>query len=140
MRTDLRAEINVTPLVDVCLVLLIIFMLVTPLLTPPVELPATPEPEAFAAEAPRTKITVAAGPPVRVTVDDDRTPLSDPALEALLAALHAQGPGREIVLRADRRLPYGEVKRVLKAIQGAGFKNVGLAAEKKGMAFDSIHD
>jgi len=104
MRTNLRAEINVTPLVDVCLVLLIIFMLVTPLLTAPVELPAAADPQAFAAETPRTKITLAAGPPVRVTVDDDRTPLSDPALETLLAALHAQGAGRAIVLRADPRL------------------------------------
>ena len=130
MRTNLRAEINVTPLVDVCLVLLIIFMLVTPLLTTPVELPAAADPQAFAAETPRTKITLAAGPPVRVTVDDDRTPLSDPALETLLAALHAQGAGRQIVLRADRRLRYGDVKRVLKVIQGAGFRDVGLAAER----------
>jgi biopolymer transport protein TolR len=130
MHTNLRAEINMTPLVDVCLVLLIIFMLVTPMLAPPVELPKTDSPEPFDAQAPRSKITIAAGRPARVTVDDDPSPLSDPALEALLAALHAGGPSREIVLRADRSLPYAEVKRVLRLVQSAGFRDVGLAAER----------
>jgi biopolymer transport protein ExbD len=130
MRTNLRAEINVTPLVDVCLVLLIIFMLVTPLLAPPVELPVASSPSPFDAEASRSKITVAAGSPVRVTMDDDPTPLSEPALQILLAALHGEGPNRQIVLRADRSLPYAEIKRVLRAVQAAGFKDVGLAAER----------
>jgi len=130
MRTQLRAEINMTPLVDVCLVLLIIFMLVTPLLAPPVELPVAASPSPFDAEAPRSKITIAAGSPVRVTMDDDPTPLSEQALQILLGALHGEGPGRQIVLRADRSLRYAEIKRVLREIQAAGFKDVGLAAER----------
>jgi biopolymer transport protein TolR len=130
MRSEIRAEINVTPLVDVCLVLLIIFMLVTPLLAPPVELPKADSPQAFDAQAPRSRITIAPGRPVRVTVDDDPSPLSDSALETLLGALHAGGPRREIVVRADRTLPYAEVKRVLRIVQSAGFGDVGLAAER----------
>jgi len=128
MRGELRADINVTPLIDVCLVLLIVFMLVTPLLTVPVELPEGTLLSPFSPEAPRAKITIAAGPPARVTVDEDPQSLSEPALETLLAALYAQGPNREIVIRADRRLPYAEVKRVFRAVQAAGFRSVGLAA------------
>ena len=52
MRSSLRAEINVTPLVDVCLVLLIIMMVVTPLMHAPVELPKAQEPEAWARSRP----------------------------------------------------------------------------------------
>ncbi|MFY9550403.1 MAG: biopolymer transporter ExbD [Thermoanaerobaculia bacterium] len=129
MRHALRAEINVTPLVDVCLVLLIIFMVVTPLLNG-VKLPEAPQPEAWPAEPARTRITLVFGPPVAISIDDDPSPLSEPAFEELLKALHAQRPGRQILLRADRRLSYGEVKRVMRAVQAAGFPAIGLVAEK----------
>jgi len=62
MRTAVRAEINVTPLVDVCLVLLIIFMVVTPLFNA-VRLPAAPEPELWGTEPARSKILLSYGPP-----------------------------------------------------------------------------
>jgi biopolymer transport protein ExbD len=130
MRSSLRAEINVTPLVDVCLVLLIIMMVVTPLMHAPVELPKAQDPEAWGAEPARSKVTVSFGPPVAVRVDDDPTPMGEEALAALLQAIHAQDPRREISLRADRRLTYGEVKRVLRFVQEAGFPAVGLVAER----------
>ena len=129
MRHALRAEINVTPLVDVCLVLLIIFMVVTPLLNQ-VELPQAPEPLAWPAETARTRITLAVGPPVAISVDDDPGPLSEPALEMLMRALHERQPTRQILLRADRRLSYGDVKKVLRIVQAAGFASVGLVAER----------
>ncbi len=129
MRHALWAEINVTPLVDVCLVLLIIFMVVTPLLNQ-VELPQAPEPAAWPAEPARTRVTLALGPPVSISVDDDPGPLSEAAFEELMRALHAQQPGRQILLRADRRLPYGEVKRILRIVQAVGFASVGLVAER----------
>src|SRR5262245_56806202 len=129
MRHALRAEINVTHLVDVCLVLLIIFMVVTPLLNQ-VELPQAPEPAAWPAEPARTRITLALGPPVAIYVDDDPGPLSEAAFEELMRALHAQQPGRQILLRADRRLAYGEVKRILRIVQAVGFASVGLVAER----------
>ena len=130
MRSSLRAEINVTPLVDVCLVLLIIMMVVTPLMHVPVELPKAQEPEAWGAEPARSKVTVSLGPPVAIRVDDDPNPLSEDALTTLLKAIHAHDPRREIALRADRRLAYGEVKRVLRFVQEAGFPAVGLVAER----------
>ena len=130
MRSSLRAEINVTPLVDVCLVLLIIMMVVTPLMHAPVELPKASEPETWGAEPARSKVTVSYGPPIAIRVDDDPTPMGEEALATLLRAIHAQDPRREIALRADRRLAYGEVKRVLRFVQEAGFPAVGLVAER----------
>jgi len=129
MRHTLAAEINVTPLVDVCLVLLIIFMVVTPTLNQ-VELPQAPEPQAWPAEPARTRITLALGPPLAISVDDDPGPLSEPALEMLMHALHARQPSSQILLRADKRLSYGDIKRVLRIVQAAGFGAVGLVAEK----------
>jgi biopolymer transport protein ExbD len=129
MRGDVRAEINVTPLVDVCLVLLIIFMVVTPLINA-VQLPEAPEPELWGTEPARSKIIVSYGPPVTVRVDDDPSPLDDGALVILLGAMHKADPRREIALRADWRLPYAEVRRVLRVIQEAKFPAVGLVAER----------
>ena len=125
-----QAEINVTPLVDVCLVLLIIFMVVTPLMNQPVDLPKAESPLPFPAEPALSKVTIAYGPPAAISVDDDPGPLSASAFQELIRALHEQNPRREIVVRADRRLAYGEVKRVLHTVQEAGFATVGLVAER----------
>lgn len=130
MRRSVSPEINVTPLVDVCLVLLIIFMLVTPLLTPSVELPEAPAPEGWSSTRPPSRIAIAFGPPVTVTVDDDRSPLDRAALLVLLKALHENDPRREIAVWADRRLPYREVRRVIGDVQEAGFSGVGLVARR----------
>ena len=130
MHSQVRAEINVTPLVDVCLVLLIIFMVVTPLIDQGiVKLPEAPSPERWPAEPARSKVMLAYGEPPRISLDNDPGPLSQAAFAEIMNALHAQNPRREIVLRADRRLPYGEVKRVLRTVQDAGFRTIGLSAE-----------
>ena len=135
MTTEVRAEINVASLVDVCLVLLIIFMVVTPLIEPGrVELPEAPSPGPWPAEAARSRVTLVFGPPVAISVDDDPGPLSPAAFEELLRAIRARDARHDIVLRADRRLPYGEVKRALRTIQAAGFPTVGLVAERPARA------
>ena len=131
MRPSVGPEINVTPLVDVCLVLLIVFMLVTPLLTPSVELPETPAPQGWPTTRPPARIAIAFGPPVTLTVDDDRSPLDHAALRTLLNALHETDPHREIAVWADRRLPYREVRRVIGDVQDAGFSGVGLIARRR---------
>ena len=130
MRHAIAADINVTPLVDVCLVLLIIFMVVTPLANGEVELPIVTRPEVWPAEPARSRITLEYGDPTRISLDDDPGPLSMPALASLLRAIRHGHPRREIVIRADRRLPYSEVKKILESIQEAGFPAVGLVAEK----------
>ena len=65
-----------------------------------------------------------------VRVDDVPNPLDDSALGILLGALHRTDPRREIVLRADPRLPYAKIRRVLREIQDAHFPAVGLVAER----------
>jgi biopolymer transport protein ExbD len=130
MRREIKAEINMTPLVDVCLVLLIIFMVVTPLIERDVRLPQAESSLPWPAEPARSKVTIAYGTPPALSLDNDPGPLSETAFRELIRALHDQNPRREIVVRADRRLAYGEVKRVLAELQGAGFGSVGLVAER----------
>jgi len=122
--------INVAPLVDVCLVLLLIFMLVTPLLRPgEVELPLAANPERMPENPNQYRISLSAGPPLRVSLGSNPTPVSAAAFQAAIADLHAADPHRQLVLRADRRLAYGDVKDVLRTIRRAGFENAGLIAE-----------
>src|SRR5262250_2022117 len=130
MRRPNAPEINVTPLVDVCLVLLIIFMVVTPLLNRDVDVPDTPAPDSWPAAPAKSRIVIAFGPPVAITVDGDRNPLEQEALLALLRALHENDPRREIAIAADRRLSYGQVRSVVAAVQQAGFPGVGLVARR----------
>jgi biopolymer transport protein ExbD len=125
-RSHFNAEINVTPLVDVCLVLLIIFMLVIPTLVTgmPVDLP-----KAGTAEA------VGEGP-MHITIKADRTIYLDSAVvrrDELAAALERRQQQRQrpVVVRADKSVAYGDVVEVLDACRGTGFETVGLAAEKK---------
>ena len=127
---SIRADIHVTPLVDVSMVLLVIFLVVTPLANREIELPGATSLEPWPVPPARARITVEFGDPPRIFLDDDPGPLSVPALEALLRAIHAGHPRREIVVRADRRLPYSEVKRVIRTVQEAGFQAVGLVAER----------
>ncbi len=125
---SIRSEINVTPLVDVCLVLLVIFMVVTPILQAGVKV-----------DLPKTK---EAGPlpdqtQIRVSIAEDgtvyirETPVADAALVATLAALHEAEPDREVIVRGDRHLQYEKVSEVLTLISNAGFERVGLVTEKR---------
>jgi biopolymer transport protein ExbD/biopolymer transport protein TolR len=116
---------NVTPLVDVVLVLLIIFMVVAPRLDQdvPVELPGifNPDPDVKAAVDP-LKVTVArAG---EYYIDEQRYDL-DGAIEHLGAA-HATDPLRRLVLRADTRLTYGQVREIFARAQKVGFPGIAL--------------
>lgn len=121
----LQSEINVTPLVDVCLVLLIIFMVITPVIVNgmPVRLPEA-----------RTAAGLGKAP-LQITINADRTIYVDSLAirsEQLASELeHRRDPSRPVVVRADKTLSYGDVVRVLDACRGAGFENVGLAAQKQ---------
>jgi biopolymer transport protein ExbD len=125
-----QTEINVTPLVDVCMVLLVIFMVVTPLIDRQVELPRAETAMPWPSPPARSRITLAYGIPPSLSVDDDPGPLSEAAFRELIRALHEQNPRRQILVRADRRLVYGDVRRVLAEVQEAGFGSVGLVAER----------
>jgi biopolymer transport protein TolR len=105
-------------------------MVVTPLVEREVQLPQAESSLPWPAEPARSKVTIGFGNPPAISLDDDPGPLSESAFRELVRALHDQNPRREIVVRADKRLVYGDVKRVLAELQGAGFGSVGLVAER----------
>jgi biopolymer transport protein TolR len=123
-------DINVTPLVDVVLVLLIIFMVVAPRLEQDVQvnLPGifNPDPD-VAAVADALKITVARSG--EYFIDNERYDL-DGAIERLDSA-HAADPLRRLILRADQDLPYGDVRELFDRAQKVGFPGMALMVGEK---------
>jgi len=122
------SEINVTPLVDVMLVLLIIFMITAPLLVAgvPVDLP---ESRAGALDQQAKPVQIALDGKGGIFIDD--VPVTDAALPARLAALAAEPAppeGRRIYLRADKGLDYGRVMRVMGELNQAGLNRVALVS------------
>ena len=130
-RDKLQSDINVTPLVDVCLVLLIIFMVVTPLLQKgiAVQLPTTDNPDKKPENASQKLVTVGWATPPAYYLEADQ--LSKDNLQKHLEELYQRTPNAEIIIKADQRLKYGDVKEVMKMAKEAGFQNVGLIADKK---------
>jgi biopolymer transport protein ExbD len=120
------AEINVTPFVDVMLVLLIVFMVAAPMLTlgVPVDLPQAPAAGAAQAQEPLVVTLDRAG---RVFLEQEEVPAE--ALVAVLRPLAAAAPDRPVFLRADRAQPYGAVMRVLAGLAEAGFARASLIGE-----------
>ena len=122
------AEINVTPLVDVMLVLLIIFMITAPLLVAgvPIDLP---ENRAKALDQDTKPIQIAIDAQGALFIDD--APVSDADLPERLADIAAQPEppeGRRIYLRADKGLDYGKVMRVMGELNRAGLNRVALVS------------
>jgi biopolymer transport protein TolR len=124
----IRSDINITPLVDVCLVLLIIFMVVTPLLQAgvKVDLPKT-------AKAPvmpgQNELTVTIQQDGSLWVRGTRTAEAD--LRNVLSAIHLAEPDRQVIVRGDRRLQYEKVSEVLTTLGDVGFERIGLVTERK---------
>ena len=122
------SEINVTPLVDVMLVLLIIFMVTAPLLVAgvPIDLP---ESRAGALDQQAKPVQIAMDGTGRITIDD--LAVADSELPRALANIAAQPQppeGRRIYLRADRSLDYGRVMRVMGELNRAGLNRVALVS------------
>ena len=128
------AEINVTPFVDVMLVLLIIFMVAAPLLTVgvPLELPQTAaEAVRSEPEEPLTVSVPAQGPLVLMT-----TEVPEPELVSRLRAVAAERQSQRIYLRADGAVPYARVMQVMGALNAAGFRDIVLVTEAGGPRMD----
>ena len=123
----LNADINVTPLVDVCLVLLIIFMVVTPMLQKgvPVNLPVTADPEKTPDTEKQLQISLKADGSVYV----GSTVVRMEQVQSQLEDIHARTPDREIAVKGDKLVKYGSVLDVLKACREVGFNDVGLIAQ-----------
>lgn len=124
------AEINVTPLVDVCLVLLIIFMVVAPMINEGVDV-ALPEAErAVPLPEERSAVVVAVKADGRLYVGTALVTLDELAGRVRAEAGGATDPG--IVLRGDRTLPYATVREVMKRLSEAGFGRASLATLRHG--------
>jgi biopolymer transport protein TolR len=124
----IKSDINVTPLVDVCLVLLIIFMVVTPLLNnSKVRLPETRNPDAMPEKS--GQLTVSIDASGGLTLGQQKlTGAMD--LAAALRETHQRSPEREVVVHGDRQLTYGFVRQILKRVNEAGFAHAGLATNR----------
>lgn len=122
------SEINVTPMVDVMLVLLIVFMVAAPLLTVgvPVDLPQTRSEPLQGDDEPLTITVQADG-----TVYLQETLVEVDELVARLLAIGENGYEERIYVRADRTVEYGQVMKVMGTISSAGFSRVGLVTETR---------
>jgi len=120
------AEINVTPMVDVMLVLLIIFMVTAPLLTVgvPLNLPKT---SAAQLTQPKEPIVLSIDKDGGTFISNDPVPAAD--LKDRLAKLAAEDSGRIIYVRGDRKISYAQLMDALGLVNGAGFTKVSLVAE-----------
>jgi biopolymer transport protein TolR len=128
------SEINVTPFVDVMLVLLIIFMVAAPMMTVgvPVELPETAA----------TALPQESEDPLSITLTADGRVLlmnneeSQDELVTKLRAIAAERTDDKVFLRADGSIPYEKVVQVMGALNAGGFRNIGLVTEQGGPRLD----
>ncbi|KQX40456.1 protein TolR [Devosia sp. Root436] len=124
----IMSEINVTPMVDVMLVLLIIFMVAAPMMTAgvPIDLPQTAANEMPSQTQP---ITVAVTPDGTIYVGEDV--VAEAELVPAVSALATNGTEDRIFLRGDTTANYGSVMRVMGILSAAGFTKIGLITEKE---------
>src|ERR1700726_2694981 len=127
-RRSVMSEINVTPFVDVMLVLLIIFMVSAPLLTVgvPIDLPQT---QAKSLDQDRQPLTISVNTDGKVFLQNSEIPVRD-LVARLPAVTSARGGYDErIFVRGDRKVDYGTVMRVMGRLSSAGFRRVALVTE-----------
>ena len=129
------SEINVTPFVDVMLVLLIIFMVAAPLMTPgvPIELPETAAAPLPQEEEEPLAVTVGAGGQVLI----GQTEIPREELLARLTAIAGERTDGKVFLRADGGVPYGEIMQVMGALNAGGFRDIGLVTDSGGPTLDA---
>ncbi|WP_240233034.1 ExbD/TolR family protein [Devosia lacusdianchii] len=122
------SDINVTPLVDVMLVLLIVFMVAAPLMTMgvPVNLPQT---AAQAMPLERKPITVTVTPDGAISIEDQ--PLTLETLVPAVEALAVEGTDERLYVRGDATAAYGAIMEVMGALSAAGYGQIGLITERK---------
>ena len=127
-RRGVMSEINVTPMVDVMLVLLIIFMVSAPLLTVgvPLDLPQT---QAKSLEQDKTPLQLSVDIRGKIFINDTEVAMNEliPKLKAITDA--RGGMDERIYMRADKKADYGTVARVMGQLSGAGFKRLALVTE-----------
>ena len=125
------SEINVTPMVDVMLVLLVIFILTAPLMASSIKLELPKTDAATASEAPKF-VALVIDKAGQIFLNDK--PIALDALKASLTRTAVQNPETEVQLRADEAVPYGKVVEVMGAAQKAGLNRIGFVADAPSVA------
>ena len=120
------ADINVTPLVDVVLVLLIIFMVTAPMLQMGIDV-NLPRVKSKSIDVAEEKIVLTVNNAQEIFVNRDRTSMAD--LKVKLEIIFASRIDREIYMRADRSVPYGFVVEVMSQVRKAGIDKLGMITE-----------
>ena len=119
------SDINVTPLVDVMLVLLIIFMITAPLMNQGVEIDL-PRASAQPLEGDEDQLVLSIDKDLKHYLNDNEIPFKD--LQARLAAIAREAPGQPVFVRADASIEYRYVIRAMAALKNAGMPKVGLVS------------
>jgi len=121
-------EINMTPLIDVMLVLLVIFMIAAPLMTSSLRLDLPRSEAATPSDAPKF-VAVTMSPDGAIYLGEDRVDTA--AFQRRIKTLAQGNPQLEVQLRADKAVPYGQVAELIGWVQGAGLSKIAFVAEAK---------
>jgi biopolymer transport protein ExbD len=124
-----NSDINVTPFVDICLVLLIIFMVITPMLQEGVtiNLPEASNTQKKEADEENAIVVSMSGPR---TVNIQRKPVPRDQYLAEMTEVHDRMPEKPVLIKADRSLAYGDVRKLMIETNEAGFDTISLVTEK----------
>jgi biopolymer transport protein TolR len=122
------SEINITPLVDVALVLLIVFMITAPLLQQgmPVNLPEAAAP---ALKRTKTDVIISIQGDGKVYLGDDNAVIPDDELEGRLMAIYQAKDQKDLFIKADRNVRYGKVVNVMSVAKKAGVDRIGMITQ-----------
>jgi biopolymer transport protein TolR len=120
------SQINVTPLVDVMLVLLVIFMVTAPMMQQGVQV-NLPQAETKSLKSPEEAVVVSIEKSGRIFID--KAEIAPGELKTKLSAMFVNRTKKEVFLKADRDVPYGEVVKTMAQIKGAGVERLGMVTE-----------
>jgi biopolymer transport protein TolR len=126
---EVKGDINVTPLVDVCLVLLIIFMVVTPMLQQGVDVLLPTGAHAEKKPGDKEDLIISVKQDGSVFVGQNWIP--DKNLATYLRAEYQKNPARSVMLKADKRINFGKIRLVMRAANEAEFTSVAILTENK---------
>jgi len=132
-RNRLMSEINVVPYIDVMLVLLVIFMITAPLLTEgvKVDLPQAQAKPVDRSDSEPLIVSIDSNGQISINFGDNKDdPIDSTTLVARVSAVMRHQPGKQVLVRGDESVPYGDVVFVMTLLQQAGAPSVGLLTER----------